>query len=113
MQEEATAAAWVGLTLLTGLLASIAVMVVGLVLASHGGQRMVTTVLPLDRVVPELMHGSTSALLDGGILLLFATPMLGVVAALARFLRQGDREFSVITGFLLLVLLAGFGVALR
>jgi uncharacterized membrane protein len=70
-------------------------------------------VVPLDRVLPDLIKGSRPALLDTGILVLFATPLLGVVVAFVHFVRLRDMAFSLITALLLLVLIAGFLVALH
>jgi uncharacterized membrane protein len=100
-------------TLFGGLLASIVVMLLGLLLVALEGRNAASHVVPLDRVLPDLARGSRPAVLDFGILLLFATPLLGVVVAFAGFLREGDREFSLLTAALLIVLAAGFAVALR
>lgn len=100
-------------TLFAGLLASIAIMLLGLILVAPEGTTTATRVVPLDRVLPDLVKGSRPALLDTGILVLFATPLLGVVVAFVHFVRLRDTAFSLITSLLLLVLLAGFGVALH
>ncbi|HEX6509747.1 MAG TPA: DUF1634 domain-containing protein [Chloroflexota bacterium] len=100
-------------TLFGGLLVSMAVMVIGLILVAPEGKNAATTVLPLDRVLPDLVHGSRPAVLDAGILLLFATPLLGVLVALTEFARQRDRTFTAISCALVLVLAAGFAVALH
>jgi uncharacterized membrane protein len=111
--SDVAASIWISRTLFFGLLASIALMIVGLVLVVPQGQNAATRVVALDRILPDLMAGSRPALLDGGILVLFATPLLGVLVASAQFLRQRDTAFSLITACLLLVLGAGFVVALH
>ncbi len=103
----------IGRTLFFGLIASVAVMGVGSVLVALTGQPISTHVIPLGKVASELFHGSKPALLDSGILLLFATPVAGVIVAFAHFVRIRDVAFSAISGALLLVLLAGFLVALH
>jgi uncharacterized membrane protein len=103
----------VGYTLLGGLLVSIAVMVLGLVLAvAHGGNET-KHVLRIEQVLPHLTNTGGSAVLDLGILLLFATPLLAVIVALVEFIRQRDTAFAGITALLLVVLAIGFGIALR
>ncbi|MBV9282378.1 MAG: DUF1634 domain-containing protein [Chloroflexi bacterium] len=108
--DEATEG-YVGITLLAGLLLSIAVMVLGLLLsAARGGS---SHVLPLDQLLPHLARGDSAAVLDAGIILLFAAPLAGVVVALVGFARQRDTTFIVLSAALLVVLAAGFAVALR
>jgi uncharacterized membrane protein len=110
--QDARIYARVGWILLGGLLLSIAVMALGLGLtAIRGGDT--SHVLPLANVLPELAKGHTAAILDLGILLLFATPLAGVLAALVGFWREGDETFTVITLILLILLGAGFAVALH
>lgn len=100
-------------TLFGGLIISIAIMVLGLGLVAGEGKNAATHVVPLDRVIPDLLHGSRPAVLDSGILVLFATPLIGVVVALVQFVRRREAEFSLITALLLVVLAAGFLVALH
>ena len=88
-------------------------MILGLILVAPEGNNAATRVVPLDRVLPDLIKGSRPALLDTGILVLFATPLLGVVVAFVHFLRLRDMAFSLVTASLLLVLMAGFVVALH
>ena len=111
--DDTAASVGISRTLFFGLLLSIGIMVVGVVLATAQGGTAATSVVGLDRILSELARGSRSALLDAGILVLFATPLVGVGVALVEFIRQGDRAFSLIAGLLLLVLSAGFLVALH
>jgi uncharacterized membrane protein len=110
--EDATYAR-VGSTLLYGLLVSVTVMVAGLVFDGIKGQAVSGHVLTLDRVIPHLVSGDPSAVLDTGILLLFATPLAAVIVALVEFLRVGDRAFAGITLAVGVLLCAGFVVALH
>jgi uncharacterized membrane protein len=103
----------VGWTLLVGLLVSVSVMVIGLAVVAANGGTSAAHVLPLDREVPDLLKGSAAAPLDLGILLLFATPLAGVLVALAGFIRVRDTTFTVITLVLLAILAVGFAVALH
>ncbi len=101
-----------GRLLLAGLLISVAVMGIGLVLAAIRGSTA-THVLPLDRVVPRLLAGDAAAILDAGILLLFATPLLGVVVALVAFAMARDWFMTRVTVGLLVLLAVAFVIALR
>ena len=103
----------VALTLLAGSLISIAIMLAGLLaVAMTGGE---SCVLPLDQVFSHLAHtggkcsaggdytkhsgGTAAAILDLGILVLFATPLAGVVVAAIGFaLRVRTTKVPVRTG---------------
>jgi uncharacterized membrane protein len=103
----------VGYTLLYGLLLSIAVMVLGLIVGAARGTSASSHVFPLDKILSELGNGSASAILDLGILLLFATPLAGVIVALVEFLRVKDTAFAGITLAVGVLLCVGFVVALH
>jgi uncharacterized membrane protein len=103
----------VGYTLLSGLWISIVVMAAGLGLAALRGIHQSSHVLPLQRLPAGLGAGKPAAILDLGILLLFATPFVGVLVALTEFLRLRDFPFLWVTVALIIILLAGFAVALR
>lgn len=111
--DDTAASVAISRTLFFGLLVSMAIMVVGVVLVIADGGSAATRVVGLDRILPELGRGSRPALLDAGILTLFATPLLGVGVALVQFVRQGEVAFTLIASLLLLVLGAGFLVALH
>ena len=112
-EEDAPIYRHVGYTLLYGLLISIAVMLAGLAYGALRGRGASGHVLSLDEVLPHLRDGDPSALLDLGILLLFATPLAAVLVALIEFLRNGDRTFGFITFVLVILLCIGFFVALH
>jgi uncharacterized membrane protein len=100
-------------TLRAGLLLSIAVMAVGLALAEGRGSTETSRVLPLDRIVPRLLHGDPAAVLDTGIVLLFLSPLVAIVVAFAGFCWERDGRFVAISGGLILLALAGIAVAVR
>jgi uncharacterized membrane protein len=112
-RSDVAASVGISRTLFFGLLVSIALMILGLILVAPERQSVATRVVALDRIIPDLLAGSRPALLDTGILVLFATPLLGVLVAFMQFLRKRDTTFSLITAILLLVLGAGFVVALH
>jgi|SRR5947209_6586379 len=117
----------VGYTLLIGLLISIAVMIAGLLAIPITGGH--ACVLPLARVLSHLGHGGGScsaggeqlgnqggtaaAILDLGILLLFATPLAGVIAAAIGFALERDWVFTGTAVLLLAMLLVSFAIALH
>ena len=102
----------IGVVLFAGLVTAIAVMAAGLILAAAQGHD-VSHVLPLDRMPAHLLGGDGRAVTDAGILLLFATPLAGVVAALLTFVAERESRFIAVTVALLILLIAGFGIALR
>jgi uncharacterized membrane protein len=103
----------VGYTLLGGLWLSVAVMVAGLLLSALGSSGSATHVTPLADVLSALASGKPAAILSLGILLLFATPLAGVLVALAEFLETRDLPFVWVTVALVVILVIGFAVALR
>lgn len=102
----------VGRTLLGGLLLSIAVMVLGLILAAVSGHSA-SHVLPLDQIPRQLGRGNGAAVLDLGILVLFATPPVGVLVAMSGFLRHHEYSFVLVTALVIVILIIGFLVALH
>jgi uncharacterized membrane protein len=102
----------VGFTMLGGLLLSMAVMALGLAFALHRGEG-IKHVLSLSEELSRLGRGDPRAILDLGILLLFATPLAALLVALAQFARERDVAFMLITSLLVLVIGVGFAVALH
>jgi len=113
LAQEKAFDARIARTLFVGLVASIAIMVAGLVLAAAHGHNAVQHVLPLADVPSHLAQGDPASVLDLGILLLFATPLAGVLVAAAQFAQERDRQFLAISLMLLCVLCVGFIVGLR
>jgi uncharacterized membrane protein len=103
----------VGWSLLAGLLLSVATMALGLILVEITGARGAGHVVPLDRMLGRVAAGNAPAILDLGILLLFATPFVGVLVALIRFAVGRDLAFMLVSSLLLVLLVVGFAVALR
>jgi len=103
----------IGWTLMAGLLLSIGVMALGLLDIAIRNSKNASQVLALDEILPHLFRGDAPAVLDLGILLLFATPLFAVLMAWVSFIRQRDATFVVISTLLLVLLAAGFFVALH
>lgn len=113
MEEDHGAGAFVGWTLLGGLLLSIGVMLVGLIWSGLTSQSQTSHVLPLDEIGDHLRNGDPAAILALGILILFATPVVGVAAACVAFIRVRDTPFIAISIGVIGILAVGFALALR
>lgn len=111
--EDGKSDARIGWTLLGGLVLSVVIMAGGLVLVAIHGSRSSGHAVPLSTEAARLARGNPEAILDLGILLLFATPVAGVLVAGAEFVRQRDLAFVAIVAALLVILAAGFVIALR
>lgn len=111
--EDRLTYARVGYTLLGGLWLSVIVMVVGFLLATGKGTGQIDHVTPLADVISGVVAGKPESILSLGILLLFATPFVGVLVALFEFIRRRDTPFIWIAGVLIIILIIGFAVALR
>jgi uncharacterized membrane protein len=103
----------VGQALLLSLLLTLVVMVAGLLVLVVKGKNATTRVIPLDHLYQQLVGGNPSAILDVGIVLLFAAPLIGVLVACLGFVHQRDARFAFVTAGLIIILLASFAVALR
>lgn len=111
--HESAAHARVGRTLQAGLVLSAALMAAGLLLLAIQGKNRPTRVIPLDRLVGQVARGEPGALLDAGIVLLFLTPLAGILMALAEYVRCRDWQFVIVALLLLTFAGLGFVVALR
>jgi uncharacterized membrane protein len=88
-------------------------MVTGLGLSIVRSGQPISGVVPLDQVLTHVFRGDAPGVIDLGILLLFATPLVGVIVSLAEFLRRGDWPFVGVAALLLVLVGIGFGIALR
>ncbi len=95
-----------------GFWASIAVMVLGVVLTLAGGDDLGRETINMADIPAELADLEPQALVDLGILGLLLTPLAYVVAALFTFLRQQDKLFVGVCSALLLLFAITIGVAL-
>ncbi|MDO8472913.1 MAG: DUF1634 domain-containing protein, partial [Dehalococcoidia bacterium] len=89
-------------TLWSGLAASLACIVAGVIWTALAGGRQ--GVMPLGDVFPSLRTGRPEALVALGILLLLLTPLATVVVALTEFLRARERLWAGIALIVLAVL---------
>jgi len=115
--------------MLGGLLGGLLVVLGSALYAAHGG--LSGPALEVHRAVrigaehpPEVfvsirgvIRGLTARPIDPlavvalGLVLLLATPVLGVAAAIPAFLREGDRQYAAIAGTVLSMLLASLLLA--
>ncbi len=97
-----------------GVTLSIALMALGfLLLAARHELRHGTVPLPLGSVVPRTLAGDPAGILDLGVLVLFATPALRVVAAIGLFAAERQRRYVVISTVVLLLLALSVAVSAR
>jgi uncharacterized membrane protein len=92
--------------LLGGLMLSGALIAMGLVLAAASGD-LAERVVPLRALGPALMAAEPAAFISLGVLVLIATPLLRVVAAMVGFGREGDLRFAGLTALVLAIVLSG------
>jgi uncharacterized membrane protein len=102
----------------TGVLTSVALLVLGTLLtfARHPGlwsapldlAASAGSTVPLADLPAGLAALRGSAVITLGLIVLVLTPVIRVAASLILFLRQRDRRFAAITGAVLLILLLSF-----
>lgn len=95
------------LVLAVGLVLSFGTMIVGLVM--YALNPVEGTTLSLDRILDGIVHGNPIAVIDLGIVLLIATPMVRIIAAGISFGLEKDYRFLGISVFVLaMIMLAVF-----
>jgi uncharacterized membrane protein len=95
------------LVLVTGMVLSFSIMVIGLLLYAVSPTE--GTTLPLDKIVDGIVHGNPIAVIDLGIVLLIATPLVRIIAAGVTFGLERDYRFLGIAVFVLaMIILAVF-----
>jgi uncharacterized membrane protein len=85
-----------------GMLLSLAAMVIGLIWFALT-PRSSADVIPVERLLDELMSANPVALVELGILILIATPFLRVVTAFLVFAYERDVKFVAISLLVLFV----------
>ncbi|MFA5312983.1 MAG: DUF1634 domain-containing protein [Methanomassiliicoccales archaeon] len=81
--------------LLCGMLLSLATMSLGLALYIADGSGD-DAVIPIETLIDELAAGKPLAIVQLGILMLIATPLVRIIAALVVFAAERDRQFVLI-----------------
>jgi uncharacterized membrane protein len=95
------------LVLVTGLVLSFSIMIIGLVMYAITPTE--GTTLPLDRMLDGIFHANPIAVIDLGIVILIATPLVRILAAGITFGLEKDYRFLGIAIFVLaMIVLAVF-----
>jgi uncharacterized membrane protein len=95
------------LVLVTGMVLSFSIMIIGLVMYAISPTE--GTTLPIDKIVDGIVHGNPIAVIDLGIVLLIATPLVRIIAAGLTFGLEKDYRFLGIALFVLaMIVLAIF-----
>ena len=105
----------VSVLLMAGVIVSGAVVLAGgiLFLIRHGGEpadyRVFHKAPSADRIIPEIVAGvlrlRARSVIQFGLLLLIATPVMRVAISLIGFALERDRTFVIITAIVFLILL--------
>lgn len=95
------------LVLITGTILSFGTLVVGLIMYAISPTD--GTTLPLDKILDGIVRGNPIAIIDLGIILLIATPLVRIIAAGISFGLDKDYRFVGIAIFVLaMIILAVF-----
>jgi uncharacterized membrane protein len=95
------------LVLVTGMVLSFSIMVIGLVMYAISPTE--GTTLPMDKILDGIVQGNPIAVIDLGIVLLIATPLVRIIAAGITFGLERDYRFLGIAVFVLaMIVLAIF-----
>ncbi|HLG51430.1 MAG TPA: DUF1634 domain-containing protein [Chloroflexota bacterium] len=116
VEERATRIEYiVSVVLRYGVLLSFLIILIGSLLLFLEGGRSVTVRLTgapvpnrLDQVLADLLALRPRAIIDLGLMLLIATPVLRVAVSVIAFLVEDDLVYTAITLFVLAVLLTSF-----
>jgi uncharacterized membrane protein len=108
---------WSSWTLRLGMYTSFGAMVLGLVwwLATSAGGANSTPagVIPLDRILPELLAGNPLALLNLGVVLLLITPAITLLVQIASFVAARNRRFVAIAATVAGILLLSLAISMK
>jgi hypothetical protein len=105
-REIAPLLAQIGAVLRRMFAVSAGLLVLGIVVAVIRREPLGERVDPLDEVLPAVLAGHASGIIDLAILWLMAAPVVATIVVLAGFLRMGDRRYAFVTGLVLAVLAA-------
>ncbi len=96
---------YVRIVLLAGMVVSVSTMVIGLLLYALNPHGWEEVSLSLGEIVEGLTEGNPIAVIDLGIVLLIATPLARVVAALGAFAAGRETKFVMVSLIVLFVIL--------
>jgi len=108
---------WSSWTLRLGMYTSFGAMVLGLVWwlakSAGGANNTPAGVIPLDRILPELLAGNPLALLNLGVVLLLATPGVTLLAQIASFIAARNWRFAGIAATVAGILLLSLAISMK
>ena len=95
--------------LMAGTYSAVALIAVGVLLMVLTGRspRDVAPAFDPGRLVADLVALRPSGFLWSGVLIVLATPLTRVLAALGGYVRAGEREMAVVAGLILGVIVTG------
>ena len=96
--------------LMAGLTISTVLIVAGLILSGISRQPVPTSASGFRQALQDLKSGSPAGLLNMGILILIATPIIRVFGSLAEFIYRRDWRYAAITALVLLVLAVSLAI---
>ncbi|MDH7508169.1 MAG: DUF1634 domain-containing protein [Methanomassiliicoccales archaeon] len=104
MEDRGKLDSYVRGVLLSGMVLSVSLLIIGLaaLFVSPSGWNDIT--IPIDQIPGEMLKGNPVAILNVGIVLLIATPLMRVIIALAVFLLEKDFRYASISLFILLTI---------
>jgi uncharacterized membrane protein len=89
--------------LLVGMFLSVTVMIIGLIMFAFSEGTWEAIPLSLTQIFEGILHGNPIAVIDLGILLLIATPLTRVMAALVIFTINKETRFILVAVMVLVV----------
>jgi uncharacterized membrane protein len=108
---------WVGLILTMGMYASFVAMGAGLVwwlaVGTPGGDSLEARVVPLDRILPELLALNPLALINLGVLLLLATPAITLLAEIVTYSAARNWRYAGIAALVSSILLLSLALSMK
>jgi uncharacterized membrane protein len=99
---------YIRIVLLVGMFLSVTVMIIGLILFAFSEGTWENIPLSLTQIFEGIVEGNPIAFIDLGILLLIATPLTRVLAALVVFTINRERRFVLVA----VMVLAVVGIAI-
>jgi uncharacterized membrane protein len=90
--------------LVSGIVASAVLLVVGVLLWASVGFEHATLTSPVGPVAPGSLDAWAADLVYGGLVILVATPIARVAYATRTFARLGDRTYAAVTAIVLALL---------
>jgi len=69
--------------------------------------------IPVAQILDELLAGNPLAMLDLGVLVLIATPVITIVAILASYVLDRNARFAAVAALVLAILLLSVALSLK